>query len=559
MSPTLTRWLVAATATGALAAVLAMSGTNGYGQDVKEDAKVSPPAGGSLSAVHCVGCHGGKNTPAYAEYEKDKKLRPTEFVMLDEYQTWATKDLHSQAYINIVPKFVDGRSVNLAAQIQVVLKPHRERSHPGTRYEVDKAAECLTCHASELATGRGLKLSEKNLEYFQTEYGVSCEACHGYAERWFAAHIRGETWRKVPAKEKEDLGQVDLRNPARRAEKCASCHIGNKAEGKFVTHEMYAAGHPPLPPFEVVTFARDAPRHSYTHRQNKALAALPADQAWHNFHYRAPATKDKPDGECPEARALALGSIATFEATMNLLAKDAADTPKDQLLDFAHFDCYACHHDLKVPSWRQARGYRGVPGRPTMKPWSTEVLQAVMDHAKAASGFKTEEATKAAEQVRQALAEMNKQFDVRPFGDPAAIAKEAAAFGPPCQALRVALNDDAAVYTPAQTEALYRVLSERLLKEGKPGADGQYVDHDAAQQAVWALNALRTELRAARGEPDVDESPAAMALNAITELRVRPVTREPVAPERLKTRLEHIAAFDPGVFLPKAREWVKER
>jgi len=195
-----------------------------------------------------------------------------------------------------------------------------------------------------------------------------------------------------------------------------------------------------------------------------------------------------------------------------------------------------------------------------MKPWATEVLQAVMDHAKSASGFKTEEATKDVEQVRKTLTELNKQFDARPFGDPAAIAKEAVAFGPPLQELRTALNDDAAVYTPAQTEALYRVLADRLTKgEVKAGADGLYLDHDAAQQAVWALNALRTDLRAARGESEMESTPAATALNAITELRVRPVNREPVAPERLKTRLEHIAAFDPGTFLPKAREWVKEK
>jgi hypothetical protein len=26
-------------------------------------------------------------------------------------------------------------------------------------------------------------------------------------------------------------------------------------------------------------------------------------------------------------------------------------------LAMAHSDCYACHHDLQSPSWRQARGY----------------------------------------------------------------------------------------------------------------------------------------------------------------------------------------------------------
>lgn len=543
MSPTLTRWLVAATATGALVATACWTdGPVALAQPAKDVVE-----GGSPRVANCRRCH-------WSPLPEDKANGVTDFVKLTESQIWHDHDLHALAHSNIVPGEMDGKP-NLAKQMQDILA--NSPSRKGKDYHVDRAVECLACHAVDLTVGHK-PLSEKTADDFDTKSGVSCEACHGLADDWIGPHFFAK-WRQVPPADKAKRGQVDLRDPYTRALQCASCHVGNKTEGKFVTHEMYAAGHPPLPPFEVVTFVRDAPRHSYTHRQNKALAAMPADQAWHNFHYRAPATKDKPDGECPEARALALGSVATFEATMNLLAKDAADTPKDQLLDFAHFDCWACHHDLKVPSWRQARGYRGVPGRPTTKPWSTEVLQAVMDHAKGASGFKTEDATKAANQVRQALAELNKQFDARPFGDAAAIAKEVAAFGPPCQALRTALNDDAAVYTPAQTEALYRLLAGRLTKgETKPGPDGLYLDHDAAQQAVWALNALRAELRAARGEPGMEDTPAATALNAITEMRVRPVKREPVAPDRLKTRLNNIAAFDPGVFLPKAREWVKE-
>ena len=47
----------------------------------------------------------------------------------------------------------------------------------------------------------------------------------------------------------------------RAAGRCATCHVGSPADGKFVTHEMYAAGHPPLPPLEVMTFSRDQPMH----------------------------------------------------------------------------------------------------------------------------------------------------------------------------------------------------------------------------------------------------------------------------------------------------------
>jgi hypothetical protein len=59
-----------------------------------------------------------------------------------------------------------------------------------------------------------------------------------------------------------EYGERDMRDPAARAERCAACHVGNAAEGRFVTHAMYAAGHPPLPPLEVMTFSRDPPMHT---------------------------------------------------------------------------------------------------------------------------------------------------------------------------------------------------------------------------------------------------------------------------------------------------------
>ena len=39
-----------------------------------------------------------------------------------------------------------------------------------------------------------------------------------------------------------------------RAKLCSACHVGNVEDGKLVTHEMYAAGHPPLPGIEIVAF-----------------------------------------------------------------------------------------------------------------------------------------------------------------------------------------------------------------------------------------------------------------------------------------------------------------
>jgi hypothetical protein len=317
-----------------------------------------------------------------------------------------------------------------------------------------------------------------------------------------------------------------------------------------VTHEMYAAGHPPLPPFELATFARDAPRHYHTHRENAALAALDPAAALKNFNYRN--SKD----ECPEARDFAVGTVAAFEAAMRLLADDAKETRAGELLDFAHFDCVACHHDLKHPSYRQARGYRGAPGRPTMRPWAAETLRAVLQHTEAAEGADTEKLTAATKAIRDGLVALNKGFDAKPFGVPEVVAREAVGLATQCRSVRPELGR--VVYTPAATEALYRRLAERLTKsDGKPGPDGLYLDHDTAQQAVWGLAVLRAELRAS-GRPGFAPDPKAETeLDKATALHIRGAKREPVAGERLTERLERVNRFEPAAFLPKAADWLK--
>jgi hypothetical protein len=541
MTPILPRSLAATAAFAILvSALVVLPGPQGSAQP--KGAPDAEPAAGEMSAriLNCRRCH-------LNPLPEDRANGTTDFIKLTESQTWHDLDLHSLAHAHIRPSETGGPGgkPNLAWEMQQVLAPHRPEG-----YRVDRAAECLTCHATDLTAHRNphVPLAEKKFDDFDWKSGVTCEACHGKADDWIGPHFSAD-WRKVSPEDKAKRGLVDLRDPYTRAATCAACHVGSKAEGRFVTHEMYAAGHPPLPPFELVTYAADAPRHYYTHRENKALAAMDADTAWKNFHYR----KD----ECAEARSLAVGTVAGFEATMQLLADDAAATAKTgELLDFAHFDCYACHHDLKVPSWRQQRGYRGTPGRPTMKPWATETLQAVLQHAQGASGINTEKVTKTAADVRAGLVALNKAYDAKPFGQTDEIAKLAGGLVGPCRGLRDELAP--LVYDPAQTEALYRLLADRLRKaDGKPGPDGLYLDHDTAQQTVWGLRALREELVASKKQGFAADPKAEAELDKITALHVRGPKREPVAGERNRDRMQRIGAFDPGVFLPKAQEWLK--
>ena len=118
-------------------------------------------------------------------------------------------------------------------------------------YDVKTKDQCLNCH-STADRDKGTQF------YSREDEGVTCVACHGTVAEWVEIHQRtGDgPWQKLDRKTKEELyGMNDLWDPVRRAETCASCHIGNYAQGKVVTHAMYAAGHPPLPSFEAATFS----------------------------------------------------------------------------------------------------------------------------------------------------------------------------------------------------------------------------------------------------------------------------------------------------------------
>src|SRR5262249_48859728 len=149
-----------------------------------------------------------------------------------------------------------------------------------------------------------------------------------------------EKFRVLSRKEKEaQHGMTDLWDPIRRSKLCASCHVGNASQGKFVTHDMYAAGHPPLPGFEIASFSNQMPRHwQYLAEKPESVQKI--------LGY---------DGkEQEQAKLVLVGAAVSLAESMRLVAMQAKEEKAG--LDWANFDCASCHHDLKSPSWRQARG-----------------------------------------------------------------------------------------------------------------------------------------------------------------------------------------------------------
>lgn len=231
-----------------------------------------------------------------------------------EYTTWAADDPHANAFTAL------RNSTSL--RIQENLNRQNSKAKPIAATE---NRLCLKCHAPA-------GISEAEPERLVRE-GVGCESCHGPAEKWQEPHYQA-SWRNLKREDKEELGFRPIKDLKIRAQICADCHIGNADQE--VNHDLIAAGHPRLR-FELSAYLANMPRHW----QTKTDFA----QAW------------------------LMGQLVSAQAALHLLESRAKDKAKPWP-EFAELDCYACHHNLNQPSWRQTRAYlKGVPGLPGLADW----------------------------------------------------------------------------------------------------------------------------------------------------------------------------------------------
>jgi hypothetical protein len=397
--------------------------------------------------------------------EDDIKEGLDRFVILREYNYWHNLDLHRAAF--------DALSSPLGKRMSVLLYDSPAAAA--------KKVECLVCHATD--TAPSVPLAKKTFEQFQCELGVNCQSCHGPGQVWVGKHF-DPAWRKVTPAEKLSQGLVDLRDPEVRAAKCTSCHIGSTAEGKCVTHEMYAAGHPPLPAFELATFSRDEPRHWRAAADVPYIAGLEPTAARKLFHYRK--------GEVEAARLAAVGAITSMKESAKLLAFTAPGAGPDDGLDLTHFNCAACHHDLRVNangiSDRQKNGFPGTPGRPVPRNWPVWLARVVLKHAES---HNAPDAARVAADFEAKVKGLRAAFDARPFGD----APKVRAAG---EQVAVACDDvlkviDGITYDAASSKALLADIAAAALAEG--GAERKdFLDADGAGQLARAYAAITAEL-----------------------------------------------------------------
>lgn len=399
------------------------------------------------SSCTAVSCHG--NTP-------DRGL------IGSEHTRWLQDDKHADAY-NVLFNDV---SVQMAKALKLETPAHQ-------------AALCLNCHGptSEHPYPASITATQQHV----VQDGVSCEACHGASSKWLGPHIRAD-WKSKSVEQKAQYGFRDTKDLWTRAKLCADCHVG--APGRDVNHDLYAAGHPRLS-FELSAFHSLMPAHWDRNRDRATAAGMSLTQQ-----------AGKVEKSPLEAKLWSLGQVASAEAALDLLihrAKSATTTseipakyPSAAAVaswpELAETACFACHHNLSAPSWRQSAG-RYSNRKPGGSPWGTWLFPLVPQAAELA-GIEMKATS-------GPLAELTREMS-KPLPNQKLVIDHATG-------LQIRLNGigkDLNKKTPSADD-----IGKLFVRVATSGGDLSKQSWDEATQVYLALVALNRAHRDASGQP----------------------------------------------------------
>ncbi len=434
---------------------LALAGLSMFTLTAAAQEAAPKPIGEYIGVQECVACHNQEvkaGQPAGGGLTALALNR--ELCALDEIRTFESKDKHIKAF-----ELLKGE---LGQKMEKILG-----------YKVTEDKRCLACHANW-----HWKEGFEKPQLF--EFGVTCESCHGPASKWKDPHVKLD-WRKTnPGDKEKDAGFVDVRNPIRRARQCFSCHIGDVKEGKVVTHEMYAAGHPPLPGIEMETFVSQMPFHWRTLRERGDFTNR-AEYLKANFP-----GQEKPEEDLPRTKSTLIGGVMALREALDLFGEQAVDKHQDSVWpELAVFDCSACHHDLRAKSWRRVRGYgKAIPGRPQFFAWPTALVKVAIRHR---AGADDAEFKKQWDEFAAKYDALRTVLDKQPFGDRQQV--HTITHGE--NGIVPWLDKLADDIFKSKTQAPEAKLALQTLVSLEPT---DYPDFHSARQTIWAIRTIRSEL-----------------------------------------------------------------
>ena len=365
----------------------------------------------TLGTVTCASslCHGS------VQLWKDSN------VLQNEYLTWSRTDKHARAY-NVL---LNDRSKRIARNL-------------GLKQPAHEAKVCLDCHAHVVPESlRG--------ERFKVADGITCEGCHGPAEKWIRTHVEtlASSASAAAAQHTKNIedGMYPTSDAVARAKLCMSCHYGNK--DKLVTHRIMGAGHPRMS-FELDTFTEIAPKHFVVDKDYGERKKV-----W--------------DG----AKTWAIGQALAVAETMTILA-DPKRGRDGVFPELVLFDCHACHHPMSDNRWKPktAFGPSISPGLVRLNDSNMLMLRAI---TRAIDPQLGDRVTTQTQKLHRAIA-----GDGDAFVEAAALKK---------------LADETVPVMSGKTfsnQTMAAVLS-RLVEDG---IQGSYSDYAAAEQATLAIGSV---------------------------------------------------------------------
>ncbi len=428
-------------------------------------------------ARYCLQCHS-------EPFKSAEEFGVLDRVRLDEWKRWEDQDKHTTAF----EQLSGDRGKRMGDLLnQDVLAPQ---------------TGCIPCHTANIDESLWSEECFRNDVNIAQAKGVACQTCHGPAEHWIGLHDKPSVWQKMSTAERKSVGFETMEDPVIRAEKCLSCHVGNTELGRTITHEMYAAGHPPLSGFELESFADKMPRH------------------WRYYNEKH---QDKPY-QFERTRAVLLGSVIAFRT-----AVDLASEARDNWPELARLECYSCHHELQSPGWRQEDYAGRLAGRPRLELGCLPLVQAATLVAGGTAG---------AEQFDALLAQTQKPFQQNMFGDPLELV-----------ALQTAVDqwsvqvEQTLAEMPLDKESVRKILGLLLAV----AAEGTH-DYDTARQITGAISVVAEELSRSgaevRGLSNLQQQ-----LHALNERGFALVfTEDKRVEDKFHQQLSNRARFKPRVF-----------
>jgi hypothetical protein len=241
---------------------------------------------------------------------------------------------------------------------------------------------------------------------------------------------------------------------------------------------MYAAGHPPLSGVEMGTLLGKVPAH------------------WTAIGQKSDAIKkllQYDPNEKSQTKSVVLGGVVALREAVTFFAGRAATGRQENLEpDFADYNCYACHHDLKKLSWRQRRGYRYTPGYPDLREWPEALIKiGIFQVSNDSASYQ-----KKKREFREKLVKLHAAVNSRPFGDPGRIGSpndRSAASGELIAWLDRLISELASSrYDQAAAVRTLQKLSAPV--DPDDTQYDAYLDFDSARQIAWAIIKIYSDL-----------------------------------------------------------------